>query len=416
MIEAKQKEAALAAAQKSERDATDQLFLALLNQARAGRFSRQMGQRLDSLAALARAARHPPRRAAARRGHRRDGPARPPTRARLALLAPRHDDGRVRRAVPALRPSRHPRGSSASAASPTTRRSGASPRARSRGSPVLQPRRPFLLGLGEASHAARVARGRRAAGPPGRAPRVPRAMRSARTAGLWRSASKSGSSASIWRRVGKFGAGGCPIAVTRTGISPGQPQTGRRVPLFPTSFPSTTRRAGPSSRTCPSVTMSNQVVAWHPDGERLAVAGSDPRIQIWNVAAKRKVATLEGHAQNVTDADVSPRGRPPGLPRLGRHVAACGNPSTGRQLMRSDLRQRPSCDSAPTADGSGVTQHGERADLLEVTPNREYRTLVSSGVPERAVMATATSARMVACWPWAWTKAPVCGTCAAAGS
>ena len=55
--EAKQKEAALAAARQSERDATDQLFLALLNRARAGRFSRQMGQRLDSLAALARAAR-----------------------------------------------------------------------------------------------------------------------------------------------------------------------------------------------------------------------------------------------------------------------------------------------------------------------------------------------------------------------
>src|SRR5262249_33389622 len=33
------------------------LFEALLNQARAGRFSRQMGQRLDSLAALAQAAR-----------------------------------------------------------------------------------------------------------------------------------------------------------------------------------------------------------------------------------------------------------------------------------------------------------------------------------------------------------------------
>jgi len=32
-----------------------------------------------------------------------------------------------------------------------------------------------------------------------------------------------------------------------------------------------------------------QVVAWHPDGIRLAVAGSDPRIQMWDVAAKRKL-------------------------------------------------------------------------------------------------------------------------------
>ncbi len=53
----KGKETALAAARQSERSANDQLFLALLNQARAGRFSRQMGQRLDSLAALEKAAR-----------------------------------------------------------------------------------------------------------------------------------------------------------------------------------------------------------------------------------------------------------------------------------------------------------------------------------------------------------------------
>src|SRR5262249_56008210 len=41
----------------SERDAKEQLFLALLNRARAGRFSRQMGQRLESLAGLVQAAR-----------------------------------------------------------------------------------------------------------------------------------------------------------------------------------------------------------------------------------------------------------------------------------------------------------------------------------------------------------------------
>ncbi len=51
------KQAALAAAQQSERAAKDRLFLALLNQARANRLSRQSGQRLDTLAALAAAAR-----------------------------------------------------------------------------------------------------------------------------------------------------------------------------------------------------------------------------------------------------------------------------------------------------------------------------------------------------------------------
>src|SRR6185369_9494582 len=52
----KEKGAALDAATKSEQDARNKLFLALRSQAQARRNSRQMGQRLDSLAALAEAA------------------------------------------------------------------------------------------------------------------------------------------------------------------------------------------------------------------------------------------------------------------------------------------------------------------------------------------------------------------------
>jgi serine/threonine protein kinase/WD40 repeat protein len=55
--EAKQKEQALTAAQQSERDAKDQLFLALWSRARAGRFGGQAGQRFDGLEALAEAGR-----------------------------------------------------------------------------------------------------------------------------------------------------------------------------------------------------------------------------------------------------------------------------------------------------------------------------------------------------------------------
>src|SRR5262249_19499105 len=54
--EARLKEAALTAAQRSGREARESLRLSLYEQARARRFSRQMGQRLDSLAALTRAA------------------------------------------------------------------------------------------------------------------------------------------------------------------------------------------------------------------------------------------------------------------------------------------------------------------------------------------------------------------------
>ena len=55
--ETKLKETALTAAQLSERDARDSLRLSLYEQARARRFSRQIGQRLDSLDTLAKAAR-----------------------------------------------------------------------------------------------------------------------------------------------------------------------------------------------------------------------------------------------------------------------------------------------------------------------------------------------------------------------
>ena len=142
---------------------------------------------------------HPARRAAARRGHRRDGLARRPPRADPSLLAPRHRRGGVRRAVPASTPARHP----GDHQHPQPPRRPGDPAHRlgpvSGEVPVLQPRRPVPARprRGVTLRVWRVADGQRASGTTsagaGR-------MRSARTAGAWRSASKSGSSASIWRR------------------------------------------------------------------------------------------------------------------------------------------------------------------------------------------------------------------------
>src|SRR5207249_2263911 len=86
--------------------------------------------------------------------------------------------------------------------------------------------------------------------------------------------------------------------------------------------------------------MNYAAVAWDPDGDRLAVAGSDPRIQIWDVAAKRKLATLEGHVEQVTALSFHPAG---GLLASASwdNVLRLWDPATGRQLMQLPLAVTP---------------------------------------------------------------------------
>jgi WD40 repeat protein len=122
--------------------------------------------------------------------------------------------------------------------------------------------------------------------------------------------------------------------------------------------------------------MSDQVVAWHPDGQRLAVGGSDPRIQIWDVAAKRLLVALVGHVQRVTTVTFHPDGELMATHGWDGQVLVW-HPSSGRQLLMP-----LTAVGVPqfSVDGRwlGVTWEGDQANLLEVTPTREYRTLVSS--------------------------------------
>ena len=127
-----------------------------------------------------------------------------------------------------------------------------------------------------------------------------------------------------------------PARASTLAFHPDGRQTGRRVRPIPSVASVYDAASGALLTDLPVGAMSDQVVAWHPDGERLAVAGSDPRIQIWNVAAKRKVATLEGHAQQVTELTFHPDG---GL--LASHawdgVLRLWDPSTGRPLLQLPL-------------------------------------------------------------------------------
>ena len=39
--------------------------------------------------------------------------------------------------------------------------------------------------------------------------------------------------------------------------------------------------------------VTTDVLAWHPDGKTLAVVGSDARIYLWDVAARKRTLVLE---------------------------------------------------------------------------------------------------------------------------
>jgi WD40 repeat protein/tetratricopeptide (TPR) repeat protein len=376
--ETKEKEAALEAAQQSEREATDKLWLSLYERARAGRFSRQMGQRLASLAALAEAARIRP-----------DERLRDEAIAAMALPDLRY--------VPGWHSSRPP-GTTTAAYGGHYRlyaradtqgiisiRSIADDREVQRiaSGPItagdnlyFSPDERYLLGLGE-DNTLRVWRADdgqpvlrdepRGCNNPAFSPDNRRLAVGQQEWVLCFDLA-TGQEVKRWRT---------PTRVHSLAYHPDNVRLA--VAYDSSSVVSVYDTASGVLVTDLPVGAVNDysVVAWHPDGERLAVGSADPRIQIWNVTAKRKVATLEGHKQYVTDLTFSPEG---GL--LASHswdgTLRLWDPSTGRPLLQLPL----TVSDRPRFSGDGrwlaPVLHGEQARLLEVTSSREYRTLVSS--------------------------------------
>lgn len=114
------------------------------------------------------------------------------------------------------------------------------------------------------------------------------------------------------------------------------------------------------------------VIAWHPDGDLLAMAGSDPVIRIWDVNTRREVGVLEGHVQQVIALKFHWSGDV--LASMSwDNVLRLSQPLPGRLLMKL-----PGCaamGSSPEGRWAGVNQ---RNTFWGIVPGREYYTFLNT--------------------------------------
>jgi eukaryotic-like serine/threonine-protein kinase len=117
-------------------------------------------------------------------------------------------------------------------------------------------------------------------------------------------------------------------------------------------------------------------VAWHPDGNLLATGASDGRIQIWDVKAQRKIAVLEGHVQQVTSlifhsgGDLLTSTSWDGVVRLWQ-------PSPGRLLMRLPIAVWMGSDREGRWAGV-ISPSNYQAQLWGIVPSQEYHTFLNT--------------------------------------
>jgi eukaryotic-like serine/threonine-protein kinase len=124
----------------------------------------------------------------------------------------------------------------------------------------------------------------------------------------------------------------------------------------------------------PTGTSTQTVVAWHPDGELLAMGGSDARIHVLDVREKVRVAVLEGHSQQINflmfhpGSDLLASMSWDGSMRLWQ-------PSVGRMLLRLPARW-----TAFSRDGrwAGVLRlDNDQVQLWGIVPSPEYHTFLN---------------------------------------
>jgi len=117
-------------------------------------------------------------------------------------------------------------------------------------------------------------------------------------------------------------------------------------------------------------------VAWHPEGNLLATGGSDSRIQIWDVKSRRKVAVLEGHVQQVNVLSFHPGGELL-LSSSWDGVVRLWQPSPGRLLMRLPLSGWLGFGKEGRWAGV-IAPSNYQAQLWGIVPSQEYHTFLNT--------------------------------------
>jgi serine/threonine protein kinase/WD40 repeat protein/Tfp pilus assembly protein PilF len=111
-------------------------------------------------------------------------------------------------------------------------------------------------------------------------------------------------------------------------------------------------------------------VAWHPDGNRLATACSDSHVYLWDLTTGRQAAVLQGHQGSAIGVTFAPAGDLL-VSRSWDGTGRLWDPWTGRHLVSFGGEA-----IALSRDGRWLaSRNGARLGVWEVASGREYRTL-----------------------------------------
>jgi len=371
-----QRAVALEAATKSEQQARDQLFRALRNEAQARRLSRQMGQRSDSLKALAQAARI-----------RREDSLRDEAIAALALPdvqpGPRWMENRPQEMLGIVFDSQYQRYAGLNRDGSVSVRSAPGgmeiQKLKPHGNPLFWGNNSLTLFSPDGQIFAELDRGNKLelwrlndGNPvirdlPDRPVQVAfspdsRFLVVATQDAFIRFDLMTGTAINRWT---------CPRLVFSMAVNP----DGRKLAVGYLDSDSVSIYDAVEGKEVALLAIGpsdHEIVCWHPDGTRLAVAGSNPKIQIWDVENDQRVTVLEGHAQRVTRLSFHPAG---GLLASASWdgVVRLWDPDSTRQVMDIPFGVDPRF--SPDGRWLGFSGLSDEIKLWSVTPNEEYYTL-----------------------------------------